>query len=97
MLRGNKNVRCALLGCIGKDEYGNKISNALSNLNVLGLLETHPTKKSSRCGVAIHKKERCLLPEINASNELSLDFVKSKQVTKILINRTKLINQTSCL
>jgi sugar/nucleoside kinase (ribokinase family) len=82
MLKGSKDFRCALLGCVGNDDYGCKIKNALKDLNVDGLLETHKTKKSSRCGVGIHKKERCLLPEINASNELSLDFVKSHQVNK---------------
>ncbi len=80
MLQGSKCHRCALFGCIGKDEYGNKISTTLQGLNVLGLLETHKTLSSSRCGVGIHKKERCLLPEINASCHLSLDYVTSHQV-----------------
>lgn len=84
MLKGSKDYRTALIGCIGNDDYGKKISATLESLNVLGLLETHKTKKSSRCGCGIHLKERCLLPEINASNELSLDFVKSHQVNFVL-------------
>ena len=34
---------------------------------------------SSRCGVGINKKERCLLPEIRASNCLTEDFVSYHQ------------------
>ena len=76
----SKTHRCALFGCIGNDNYGKKIASTLESLNVLGLLETHKTLNSSRCGCGIHLKERCLLPEINASCHLSLDFVKSHQV-----------------
>jgi len=80
MLHNTKEFRCALFGCIGDDAYGKKIVETLSSMNVLTLLEHHKTLHSSRCGVGIYHKERCLLPEINASSHLSLDFVKSKQV-----------------
>jgi adenosine kinase len=65
-----------LLGCIGKDSYGDKIVEGLNKAGVKPLLEVRDDFKSSRCGVAIHNKERCLLPEIRASTMLSMDFVQ---------------------
>ena len=80
MLQNSNNYRSAMLGCIGKDENGAKMENLLKKLNIVPLLEIHPTEKTSRCGVGIVEKERCLLAEILASKHLSLDYVKSIQV-----------------
>lgn len=66
-----------VLGCIGKDSYGEKIIENLSHVNVKPLLEVREDHKSSRCGVGIFEKERCLIPEIRASTHLSMDFVSS--------------------
>ena len=66
-----------LLGCIGGDNYGQKISEALNSAGVKPILEVREDLKSSRCAVGIHLKERCLMPEIRASTMLSMDFVKS--------------------
>jgi adenosine kinase len=72
-----------LLGCIGKDSYGQKISEALQQAKVETVLEEKDDILSSRCGVAVHLKERCLIPEIRASSMLSWDFVE-KNIDKIL-------------
>jgi adenosine kinase len=72
-----------LLGCIGNDSYGNKISQALQQANVDPVLEIREDMLSSRCAVAVHLKERCLIPEIRASTMLSMDFVE-KNLEKIL-------------
>ena len=72
-----------LLGCIGNDSYGKKISEALQQANVDPILEMREDMLSSRCAVAVHLKERCLVPEIRASTMLSMDFV-DKNLEKIL-------------
>lgn len=68
--------RCMLLGCIGNDNYGQKITDALNKAGVKSLLEVRDDFQSSRCGVGIHLKERCLLPQIRASTMLSMDYVQ---------------------
>jgi len=64
-----------LIGCIGNDSYGKKITENLNAVNVKPLLETRDDKESSRCGVGIFHKERVLVPEIRASTMLSMDWV----------------------
>jgi adenosine kinase len=64
------------LGCIGNDSYGTKIQDELNKAGVKSLLEVREDIKSSRCGVGIHLKERCLLPQIRASTMLSTEFVQ---------------------
>jgi adenosine kinase len=76
MLDGSTGYRCMLLGCIGKDEYGRKIKEELGKANVLSILEEREDVLSSRCAVAVHLKERCLVPEIRASTLLSMEFVE---------------------
>ena len=64
----DKTFAITMLGATGKDSYRNKIIDALHFAGVKDLLECIPDKETSRCGVGICKKERCLLPEIRASN-----------------------------
>lgn len=40
------------------------------------LLEISEDQLTSRCGVAVHLKERCLVPQIRASTHLSPEFVQ---------------------
>jgi adenosine kinase len=64
-----------MLGATGNDGYKEKIMNALKSSGVKPLLQPIPNMCTSRCGVGIYKKERCLLPEIRASNCLTEEFV----------------------
>jgi len=64
-----------MLGSVGNDNYKDKIMNALSTSGVNPLFEFNDKMNSSRCGVGIFKKERCLVPEIKASNTLTMDFI----------------------
>ena len=64
-----------MLGATGNDGYRDKIINALKGAGVKELLQPIPNVDTSRCGVGIYKKERCLLPEIKASNLLTEEFV----------------------
>lgn len=68
--------KITMLGCVGEDLYKDKIVNSLKDSGVYPLLQIMPNMQTSRCGVGIYKKERCLLTEIRASNKLSEDFVE---------------------
>ena len=65
-----------LLGCIGSDSYGKMLTEALREVNVEPVLEKKEDILTSRCAVAVHLKERCLIPEIRASTMLSMEFVQ---------------------
>jgi len=79
-----------MLGAIGQDNYKDKIMNALNSAGVIPLLQPIPNISTSRCGVGICQKERCLLPHIQASNCLTKDFVKEHE-EKIFNNDALLI------
>ena len=68
-----------MLGAIGQDSYKEKIMNALKSADVIPLLQPIPNISTSRCGVGICQKERCLLPHIKASNCLTDEFVKEHE------------------
>lgn len=70
-----------MLGCIGNDNYGTKIAEELEKSKVKTVLEKNEKLQSSRCAVGVHLKERCLVPQIRASSQLSMDYVKEKMVT----------------
>ena len=72
-----KDYQLTMLGCVGNDSYKDKITNALKEAGVNPLLQANDKMNSSRCAVGIYKKERCLVPEIKASNTLSMDFVNA--------------------
>ena len=71
--------RITMLGAIGQDGYKDKILNALQSAGVKPLLQVIPNMCTSRCGVGICLKERCLLPHIQASNCLTDEFVKEHE------------------
>ena len=79
-----------MLGATGEDMYKEKIIHALQMAKVNPLLQAIPNMNTSRCGVGIYKKERCLLPEIRASNCLTEDFVTEHQ-NEIFANDALLI------
>ena len=68
-----------MLGAIGQDNYKEKIMNALKSAGVIPLFQPIPNISTSRCGVGICQKERCLLPHIKASNCLTDEFVKEHE------------------
>jgi adenosine kinase len=78
-LKGSKDYRCMLLGCVGNDEYGKKLKTELDKVEVKSILETNQEHPTSRCGAAIFKKERCLIPHIMASRHLSENFVNQNK------------------
>ena len=79
-----------MLGCVGNDSYKDKITEALKEAGVNPLLQANDKMNSSRCAVGIYKKERCLVPEIKASNTLGEEFVE-ENMKKILKNDALLV------
>jgi adenosine kinase len=71
--------KLTMLGATGNDNYRNKIIYAFDQLGVQHILEIIPNVQTSRCGVGIHQKERCLLPEIRASNCITEKFIKDNE------------------
>ena len=71
--------KVTMLGATGKDTYANKIITAFNQSGVNHILQEIPNSETSRCGVGIHQKERCLLPQIKASNCLTEDFVNENE------------------
>lgn len=69
--------KLSMLGCVGNDQYKDKITSALQEAGVHPILQANPELNSSRCAVGIYQKERCLVPEIRASNTLSEEFVNA--------------------
>ena len=84
MLTGQKDYSCGIIGCIGKDDYGDMLLKELAKVNVQTFLEITEKDLTSRCGCGIYKKERCLMPEIRASNKLSSDYI-NKNLSKSYI------------
>ena len=70
--------KITMLGAVGNDVYKDKIINSLRDAKVEPLLEIKQ-EKTSRCGVGIYKKDRCLVPDIQASKNLSKEFINEKQ------------------
>ena len=74
-----KNFKITMLGATGKDNYRDKIINAFNQSGVNFLLEEIPNMQTSRCGVGINQKERCLLPQIRASNCITDDYINEHE------------------
>ena len=69
--------RITMLGAVGNDIFKDKIFNSLREAKVEPMLEILQ-EKTSRCGVGIYKKDRCLVPDIQASSKLSKEFIDEK-------------------
>ena len=69
--------RITMLGSVGNDIFKDKIINALRETKVEPMLEIRQ-EKTSRCGVGIYKRDRCLVPDIQASKNISKEFIEEK-------------------
>ena len=70
--------KITMLGAVGNDLFKDKIFNSLKDAKVEPLLEIKQ-ERTSRCGVGIYKKDRCLVPDIQASKHLSKEFIEDKK------------------
>jgi len=90
MLNNSEGFGCKMIGCVGKDTYGDKIISELKKVNVELLFEICEKESTSRCACGITGKARTLVPDIKASNKLTLSFVESK-INDILSSEILLI------
>lgn len=82
--------KLTLLGCVGNDEYKNKIVDSLTDIGITPLFELTDKTHTSRCGAAIVGKERCLVPDITASKYLTKEFIE-QNMEKILSHNVLLM------
>ena len=82
--------KITMLGCTGDDSYRKKIIDALEESGVTPLLQINKEASTSRCACGINQKERCLVPQIKASNLLSKDFV-DENIKEILSHEAIII------
>lgn len=82
--------KITMLGCTGDDLYRQKIIDALVEIGVTPLLQINKEQNTSRCAVGINQKERCLVPQIKASNLLTQDFV-NENMKEILSHEALII------
>ena len=68
-----------MLGATGDDTNRKKIVKALKKEKIKPLLQAIPNMNTSRCGVGIYKKEKCLLPDIKTSNCLTEEFISEHE------------------
>ena len=73
--QGKHNI--TMLGSVGNDIFKDKIINSLRETKVEPMLEIRQ-EKTSRCGVGIYKRDRCLVPDIQASKNISKEFIEEK-------------------
>ena len=71
----NNNYIITMLGAIGDDDLKEKIINSLEKTKVVPLLQIIPREKSSTCGIIVNNKEKCLVPDIQASKNLTMEFI----------------------
>ena len=79
-----------ILGAIGEDLYKDKIINDLEKEGIKPLIQIIHNISTSKCGVGIYKKKRCLVSQINASKYLKEDFIEENE-NKIYENDILLI------
>ena len=81
ILNNNQNEKgkyqITMLGAVGNDIYKDKIINSLKETKVEPMLEILQ-EKTSRCGVGIYRRDRCLVPDIQASKNISKEFIDEK-------------------
>ena len=70
--------KLTMLGAVGNDMYKDKILNSLEESNIEPLLEIRQ-ERTSICGVGIFKKDRCLVPDIQASKNISNEFIETNK------------------
>jgi len=77
-------VTCSYVGCTAEDNFGKILQKSLSSLGVEANFDTYNGCASGTCACLVVGKERTLVANLGAALHLSLDFVKSEKITKLL-------------
>ncbi|KNH01752.1 adenosine kinase b [Perkinsela sp. CCAP 1560/4] len=87
------------MGCVGKDEYADKLTSQASKdgVNVDGMLVVQDGTSTGLCGVCITNKERSLVAALGAANKFTHEHL-SKPAVQNLLNDAQIIYITGfCL
>lgn len=68
------------VGCIGKDEFGEKMAAVARAVGVNAQYMIDPATPTGTCAVCVLDKERSLVANLGAANNLKYDFVKEKTI-----------------
>jgi len=74
----------AYMGCIGKDEFGQKLTDACKADGVLAKYMVDPQTPTGTCAVTILDKERSLTTNLSAANNYSVSHLQQPEHLKIL-------------
>ena len=68
------------IGCVGKDEYAEKLRSACSAAGLRVEYRVDETQPTGRCGVIINGSNRSLCTHLAAANEYKLDHLQSPAI-----------------
>lgn len=64
------------MGCIGSDEYANKLKESMQSYGVKGIYQIDEATPTGTCACLIDNKERSLVANISAANNFKIDFLR---------------------
>lgn len=71
--KANVDKKVCFFGCIAKDDAGEYLQKALSDVNMVGKWAFTDEEKTGRCAVVVHGKERTLCANIGAAAKYPMD------------------------
>jgi len=72
------------IGCVGKDEYADKLRDAAKGDGVRPHYLVDEETPTGTCAVLIKDKERSLCANLAAANNYKVDHIKSEEINKVL-------------
>jgi adenosine kinase len=79
-----KNKATSYMGCIGKDEFGEKLTEACKNDGVNALYMIDEKTPTGTCACCILDKERSLVTNLSAANNYKVDHLKEADNMAVL-------------
>eukprot|EP00835_Amoeboradix_gromovi_P000150 NODE_5_length_49639_cov_0.484336.p12 type:complete len:342 gc:universal NODE_5_length_49639_cov_0.484336:34459-33434(-) len=72
------------IGCIGKDEFGEKLTKVANDDGVQTAYMVHPTVSTGTCAVLINGKNRSLVAYLGAANEYKPEHLDETHIQELL-------------
>lgn len=74
------------VGCIGKDAFGEQLTNACVKEGVLTKYRVDEEQLTGRCGVIITGLDRSMVTDLAAANHYKLEHLKSPEIWSYVEN-----------
>ena len=87
----NMNGPVAYLGCIGNDNSGRVLIDAVKSCGIIGRFEMTEEVPTSMCASVVVGKERTLCADIRAAKKFTLDYLNANMVREPLLFDENLI------